>query len=373
MNILFLTPWYPDDANPIHGSFVRDQALAIAQHHQVRVVSAKIDYTAFGMSSISRADSTFDGMKESRLVVKKSLPVYNQFNYFLRIAIETYRIAREFRPDIIHGNIGYPGAFWSWIMSRLLKIPYVVTEHTRITNNFRSLIHKQLALFGFRMADGIIAVSQWHADEIERETGRKPAVIANVIRFEALPEPSGYPDMSEFQIGFLGGLNTPVKGLDIFLHAVSTMRGKFRLHIGGKGKLLERYKDLAKELNVYNRCIFYESIPHEEVKVFMGRLHIFVSASRWETFGIAMVEALACGVPVVATDSGGPREFITEANGVIVPVGDPDKLREGIEAVMNNFGSYYPKRISAEVRRRFTRELFNTKVDAVYRAALKSS
>lgn len=371
MNILFLTPWYPDDANPIHGSFVRDQALAIAQHHQVWVVSAKIDYTKFGLSSFSRHDTTFDGLKESRLVVKRSLPVYNQFNYFLRVAIETYRIARAFRPDIIHGNIGYPGAFWSWIMSRLLKIPYVVTEHTRITNNFRSLIHKQLALFGFRMADGIIAVSQWHADEIERETGRKPAVIPNVIRFEALPEPDGYPDMSEFQIGFLGGLNTPVKGLDIFLQAVSAMRGRFRLHIGGKGKLLNRYKDLAKELNIYNRCIFYESIPHEEVKVFMSRLHLFVSASRWETFGIAMVEALACGVPVVATDSGGPREFITETNGVIVPGGDPDKLREAMEAVMNDFGSYDPKMISSEVRRRFTTEAFVRQTNEAYVASIE--
>lgn len=371
MNILFLTPWYPDEANPLHGTFVRDQALALAEHHHVQVICAKIDYSGFAFSAMSRRDSTFHGLSESRLVVKKSLPLYNQFNYFLRVVMETYRIARVFKPDIIHGNIGYPGAFWSWVMSRLLNKPYVVTEHTRITNNFRSLIHKQLALFGLRMADGVVAVSRWHADEIEKETGRKPAVIPNVIRFETLPEPGGYPDTSEFQIGFLGGLNTPVKGLDILLQAASTMRGKFRLHIGGKGKLLEQYRDQAKELDVYNRTIFYEAIPHEEVKQFMGRLHLFVSASRWETFGIAMVEALACGLPVVATDSGGSREFITEANGVIVPVENPDALRKGIETVIANFRSYDPKAISAAIRKKFTTEEFVRKAQGVYASAIE--
>lgn len=365
MKILFLTPWYPDERNPNHGVFVRDQAVLLGRDHQVWVVSAKIDYPAFGLSSASRADTDFHGVKESRIAVKRSLPVYNQFNFFLRVTWETLTIAKHFRPDIIHGNIGYPGAFWSWMMSKLLKIPFVVTEHTRITNNFRSAVHKQLTLFALRRAGALIGVSRWHAGEIAAVTGKKTVVIPNVIPFDKHPAVRVPPPADEFQIGFLGGLSTPVKGLDILLYAAAQAGGPFRLHIGGDGALLGQYKELSRKLRVYDRCIFYGSIPHEEVHSFMRRLHFFVSASRSETFGIAMVEALASGLPVVATDSGGSREFITPENGVVVGLAAPD-LARGISGMMNNFHKYDSVAIRNSVIDKFSDHRFLMAINKVY-------
>jgi glycosyltransferase involved in cell wall biosynthesis len=365
MKILFLTPWYPDEINPNHGIFVRDQAVAISRHHEVRVISSKIDYSSFALSRLQRTDQVFRNLKESRIVIKRSLPVFNQLNYFLRTTLETYKISQTFKPDIIHGNIGYPGAFWSWMMSRLLRIPFVITEHTRITNHFRSFIHKKITLFGLRRAARIIAVSERHADEILRFVGEKPLVIHNVINFEKFSKVLGLPETGEFQIGFLGGLNTPVKGLDLLLRAAATLRGKFRLHIGGKGNLLEYYKTLAGELRILDKCVFYGAIAHEEVNSLMERLHFFVSASRYETFGIAMVEALACGLPVVATDSGGSREFITDENGILVNI-DPQSLADGISELMRNFHRYDPIAIRNSVVSKFLDDNFLRKIDQVY-------
>ena len=365
MKILFLTPWYPDERNPNHGVFVRDQAVLINKHHEVRVVSAKIDYSTFALSSLTRKDSIFQGVRESLLVVRRSLPIFNQFNFFLRTCWETFTIAKEFRPDIIHGNIGYPGAFWSWIMSACLRIPFLITEHTRITNNFRSFVHKQLTLFGLRRASAVIGVSRWHADEIAAFIGKKVVVIPNVIHFEKYPAVRVLPATDEFQIGFLGGLSTPVKGLDILLHAATTFPGKFRLHIGGNGTLLNHYKELAKELGIDHCCIFYGSIPHAQVNSFMQQLHFFVSASRSETFGISMVEALVCGLPVVATDSGGSREFITPQNGVLV-VTDALHLAEGIASVMNRFESYDSTAIRNSVLDKFSDNRFFEEINKIY-------
>ena len=365
MKILFLTPWYPDERNPNHGVFVRDQAVLISRHHEVRVVSAKIDYSNFALSSLTRRDSVFQGIRESRLVVHKSLPVFNQFNFFLRTCRETLSIAREFQPEIIHGNIGYPGAFWSWMVSAILKIPFLITEHTRITNNFRSVVHKQLTLFGLRKASAVIGVSRWHADEIAAFIGKKTIVVPNVIPFEKHPGVRMLPDTVEFQIGFLGGLATPVKGLDILLKAAATIPGKFTLHIAGDGELLNYYKDLSKELRIDHCCLFYGSIPHPEVNTFMQRLHFFVSSSRSETFGIAMVEALACGLPVVATDSGGSREFITPQNGLLVPT-DPLHLAEGIKRVMDGFEKYDSTSIRNSVLEKFSDDRFLEEINKVY-------
>jgi glycosyltransferase involved in cell wall biosynthesis len=373
MKVLFLTPWYPDEHSPDHGVFVRDQALTILRDHEVWIVSGKIDYGTFGLSSLSRRDSTYKGLKEFRLRVKKSLPVFNQLNFFLRISLETLRIARSFKPDLIHSNIGYPGAFWGWTMSTLLKIPYVVTEHTRITNNFRSAVHKQLTLFGFRKARQIIAVSRWHADEIFRFVAIKPVVIHNVINFEKFPPIAPLRDTREFQIGFLGHVDTPVKGLDILLQAIAQLPDSFVLHIGGRGSLMDGYMRLAEELNVVHKCKFHGAIPSDQVPSFMSKLHFFISSSRSETFGIAMVEALTCGLPVVATDSGGPSEFINSENGLIVPVENADKLRDGISQMMRNYQRYNPAFIRKQVMHAFSSESFLEKISAVYGKAAGDS
>src|SRR5688572_8973438 len=120
MNILFLTPWYPDEINSFHGIFIRDQAVALKQQHEVLVISSKIDYKRFGFLSSNIAENEFHGVKEFRIRIKKSFLIFNQLNYFILSVWHTWRITRSFKPDIIHGNIGYPGSFWSWCISKIL-------------------------------------------------------------------------------------------------------------------------------------------------------------------------------------------------------------------------------------------------------------
>ncbi|HET9054426.1 MAG TPA: glycosyltransferase, partial [Cyclobacteriaceae bacterium] len=167
MKILFLTPWYPDDKSPNHGIFVRDQAAALQRVHQVVVVSAKVDYSAFAFFSYTVKESNFRDVKEYRISVKRSIPFLNQLVFFCIATRQAVRISKVFSPDVIHGNIGYPGAFWSWRVSKRMRKPYVVTEHTsRFTANFRSIIHKFLTIYSLKQARGIISVSSHSAKEI---------------------------------------------------------------------------------------------------------------------------------------------------------------------------------------------------------------
>lgn len=365
MKILFLTPWYPDE-NPNNGVFIRDQVLLLSREHEVRVVASKVDYKNFGLSSLRRSESTYRGIIETRLVVKQSLPLLNQLNYFFRILKETLKIARTFKPDIIHGNIGYAGGVWSWLLSRNIGVPFIITEHTRITNNFRSGIHKFLTIKSLKRAAAVIAVSAWHSKELAQYTGRDIDVLPNVINFEKFPKVRVLPFNDVYHVGFLGGMDTPVKGLDVLLRAIAPIERPYFLHIGGRGKLLEHYKQLAIELKIADKCKFYGFVPHHEVPLFLEKIHFFISASRFETFGIAMVEALACGVPVVATDNGGSSEFINRQNGIIVPVEDSTELKKGIDQMMQNYAGYNPLIIRNTVILKYTAEEFLAKINAVY-------
>lgn len=372
MKILFLTPWYPDEANPNHGVFVRDQVLALSREHTVWVVSSKIDYHVFGLSSLRIEETQYFDVRETRIIVRKSLPVFNQFNFFVRIIIQTLRIARKLRPDIVHGNIGYPGGFWSWAVSRLIGVPFVLTEHTRIINNFRSSIHKKLTLFSLGRATGIMAVSNAHAEEIKKYVGSSPVVIPNIVNLSRFNKVHEFPDSNTIHFGFLGGLNTNVKGLDLLLQAVASLKFDFVLHIGGDGRLLEEYKQMARDFAIDGKCVFYGFISFIDVPLFMGRLHFFISTSRYESFGLSIVEAMACGLPVVVTDSGGPNDYITSESGIIATNGNVGEIAKSISQMVSTFQTYNRELIRGFVIEKFSEDSFLRQINAFYKHVLLS-
>jgi len=367
MKILMVTPWYPDDRNPNSGVFIRTQAQALTRAgHDVIVVSSKINYAAFGILACAIQHSTTEGVQEYRIAIRKSFPLYNQLNMIFVSILHAVKIARAFKPQVIHASIGYPGAIWGWALGKILRVPFVITEHTRITNNFRSKLHRKLTIFGLKRAKAVIAVSRSLAKEIELYVKKDVAVIPNTIdvsRFKgSTSSPSAIP-----QIGFLGGMNTPVKGLDILLHALAKTSTECMLHIGGSGILLQQYKQLAITLNITDKCRFYGFIPYDDVPSFIARMNFVVCSSRYETFCVSLIETMACGKPVIATRCGGPEEFVTPQNGVLVDKENPEKLAEALTWMIAHYRDYDEAAIKRYVNERFSEQAFVEKITALYR------
>ncbi len=365
MKILILTPWYPDGKLTNSGVFIKSQARALSKRNEVKVIYSTIDYTEFSFSSCTVSSSNDNEISEIRIVIKKSIRFFNQLNYLVLVILHSWRIARSFKPDIIHANVGYPSAFWAWSLSRLLKVPFVVTEHTRPPNNFRSYVHKRLTIFGLKRASVVMAVSNMLANELKYFVNRDVVVVPNIVeteRFDVAP----YPESEITQIGFLGTLNQPVKGLDILLRAVADLKTDFVLHVGGSGKLLQSYKALSKELRIEQKCKFYGFVLPNEVPAFMSRLHFSVCASRSETFCVALAEAMAAGRPVVSTRCGGPEEFVDDSNGMLVHVEDVKALQHGIEQMILNYRNYNSASISKSVNERFSEASFLLRIEKVY-------
>jgi glycosyltransferase involved in cell wall biosynthesis len=369
MRVLFLSSWYPSRGNPNHGIFVRDQAIALSKFNKVQVVSARIDYSSFGFLSFRREENSYQDVAEISITVKKSFPVFNQLNFFIVVIYATLKIAKTFKPDIVHGNIGYPGAFWSWVVSKFLKVQYVITEHTKITNNFRSPFHKFLTLFGLKRAAIITAVSGWHAAEIKSFIGKDVIVMGNIIRTRRFNEVKRKPAGQQIHFGILGGLDTTVKGIDLLLRACAQIQDDYVLHIGGTGKLLITYQDLASELGIKDKCVFHGFVESTHVPDFLSQLHFLVSASKRETFGMIMAEAMAAGLPVVATDSGGSAELITKENGILVINNDVAALAAGIKSMIANYAAYEPEMIKKSVDR-YSEASFIEKAKKLYERIL---
>ena len=92
--------------------------------------------------------------------------------------------------------------------------------------------------------------------------------------------------------------------------------------------------------------------------------------SNFETFSVVTGEALASGKPVIATRCGGPEAFITPENGVLIPVGNDDALRDAMVRIAQEHSRYSPGTIRASVSQRFSPQAVAKAFDAVYREAI---
>ncbi len=146
-----------------------------------------------------------------------------------------------------------------------------------------------------------------------------------------------------FNILFVGGLDRAhyFKGVDILLRAVAMLpRDKnWRLIIVGDGDLRKEYEKQAASLGISERTVFFGKLDQKELVSAYQKAKVFVlpSINKNEAFGIVLLEAMACGVPVIASDLAGVRSvFENGREGFLTRPKDPKDLKNKIEFLLNN-------------------------------------
>jgi D-inositol-3-phosphate glycosyltransferase len=143
------------------------------------------------------------------------------------------------------------------------------------------------------------------------------------------------------QVVLFVGRIEPLKGIDVLLRAVSHLDGRFRvLVIGGDGKDVARKSELAAlaaELRIAAKVTFLDAVPHDDLPLYYNAADICVVPSYYESFGLVAVEAMACGVPVIASRVGGLKETVQDGQtGYLIPWLCPEPFAERLELLLNN-------------------------------------
>ena len=376
MTVLLLTHSYPDSRIKWRGLFIQDQALAMSEKHEIIVVYFRVGNTCFApFSKYSFVKRQSGKITEYELTTGKSFPVINQLKYFN----DTYRFIRkeilsQKKIDIIHSHLSYPAGFLGTIIQNREKIPCVLTEHTWIKKYFRSTIHKFCVLYALKHCGCIVAVSRALGDDINRYCKRRIHVMPNVIDMNKFSLPDPVRKDNKLNIGILGSMDNYRKGVDILIKAVSLLKDMdMTVHIGGYGKYLSTFRDMAKEFDVDGKCLFYGEIKPENIQDFYSKLDFYILPSRDETFGVVVVEAMACGLPVIATRCGGPEEIITKETGVLIKKENPPELAQAIRYLAGNLASYNRDDIRNYVLEKYSRERFTESLSKVYQELLRNT
>lgn len=375
MTILLLTHSYPDAEIKWRGLFIKDQAIALSTKHEVIVVYFKVDYSHLApFSKYSFIQRQNGKVTEYELTTGKSFPVINQLKYLM----DTYRfirkeIFRQKKVDIIHSHLSYPAGFLGTIIQKRQKIPNILTEHSWIEKYFRSRIHKICVLYTLKNSSGIVSVSSALKDDIIRYCNRQIFVVPNVIDVGKFSVSVSKKD-NKLNIGILGAMDNYRKGVDILLEAAAILRDmEYTLHIGGQGKHLDTFKRMSVELGIASKCKFYGEIKPENITAFYSKLDIYVLPSREETFGVVVAEAMASGLPVIATRCGGPEEIVTKETGVLISKENPQELAQSIRNVSENLNGYDSAAIRNYVVEKYSIGRFIASITDIYQELLKNT
>ena len=285
-----------------------------------------------------------------------------------RLALRMYDAYKQQNgvPDIIHAKCTMWGAILAQAISKRENIPYIVTAGASVFA--RGIVgprERKTAKQALESANQLLSVSSTLAEDLERIL-KIPATefttVPNMIDLQNFPLKNP-AENDEFTFGYLANLVAD-KGHDTLLHALTNVPN-CRLLLGGSGPLRARLENLCSELDISNRVTFTGPIPRGEAHTFFEKIDAFVHPSRYETFGIVLLESLASGRPVVATRCGGPNDIVREQDGVLVPVDDAKGLAKGMQQLMQQ--DWDATAMRAGVEERYTKDAIRQQLLEIYK------
>jgi N-acetyl-alpha-D-glucosaminyl L-malate synthase BshA len=289
-------------------------------------------------------------------------PLFEFPPYSQALAAKMAKVAAEEKLDLLHVHYAIPHATAAYIAKQLLAprpLKVITTLHgTDITIVGRDPSFLPLVRFMLDASDGVTAVSRYLAERTAREMGtRRPiAVIPNFVDTDHFRRKSGavcpqcLARAGERIIMHISNFR-PVKRVEDIIRVFALVRRQVpaRLIMIGDGPDREKAAALAAQLGVSDAVRFLGK--QREVVDLLAVADLFLLPSEEESFGLAALEALACGVPVVASTAGGLSEVVRDGqDGALRPVGDVEGMARAVLDILADPARLAACRVSARQR-----------------------
>lgn len=370
MKVLFLTTSYPTPSAPASGVFVREHARAAALHADVAVVHLDRSHDHRGRPRLRRVENA--ELPTFRVTYQWS-PMPLSAAIHMGAAGWAWSAVRRsgFRPDVLHAHFflaGIPAV----VLARARRLPLVVTEQwsvflpedpMELTATLRAG-----ATFTYRNAELVLPVSKALEQGI-RSVGlsaRRFEVVPNVVDTRLFSPGSARRNGRLLTVGLL----YEAKGVDVLLEAISHLPG-VTLDVVGDGPRREEYVALAQTLGIADRVIFHGLLPKSEVAEMMRQAELFVLASQYDNNPCVVIEAMASGLPVVATAVGGIPEQIDTSNGRLAAPNDPGGLAAEIRTALETIAGYDRPAIAQAAGERYGLETIGAKFAEIYASVVR--
>lgn len=396
MNVFVIPSWYPSQDHPINGIFNKEQTIALAKLYP----QANFCISLWGQQDESNLlwgkDHLYNIIKILNFLKEKEsesniLP--NLFEKYTPALTWTQKLLsgniskiisanesnlkqfekRVGKVNVIHAHSAYPGGYIAYALSKRFNIPYLITEHITPFPSKYYLTSKgdikTNIMNAFSHAHYIIAVSPALQHKIIDLDLQNSVCIPNLTDEEFFKPTLTVPDKGQIILFMLGRM-VEQKGVPILLNALNKLSdNQIKLRIGGDGENIDEYKNIASKLNLRN-VSWLGLLNRTEVRNELQQCHILVLPSLHENLPLVLLEAIACGKPIIATKCGGPESIVNEDNGLLAEVGDSDDLAHKISWMIDHYDRYRPEIIRADFMNRFSQKVVGNQIMELYKKAI---
>lgn len=386
MKIIWLASWYPNKYEPVNGDFIQRHAKAVSNILPIDVLhvvqlgknfEANNEIETINAKNLTEHICYFKFKKWGIGIIDKIR--YNTLYKKTALAFVENFIKTNGKPDLIHVHVPMKSGWVAYSLKKKYSIPYIVSEQAsyyddEAPDNFknRSLFFKLNTKKVCKNAIAISNVSSVIAKKMEKLLNVKNIHtihnIANTKRFFYMP----IQPQNEFIWVHVSTLSEQ-KNIPGIIYAFRQLVAEniqlCKLVLVGTYK--ELHEPLVKQLQLEHLINFTGEVTHHQVAGYLQSANAFVLFSKHENFPCVLVEALCCGLPVVATNVGGIPDAINDNNGLMVPSNNVVALTAAMKSVMMNYKNYNQAFIAERAKQLYDDEVIAKQFVALYENCLK--
>ncbi|MDO5736760.1 MAG: glycosyltransferase [Propionibacteriaceae bacterium] len=383
------TPWYPSLGNPMLGNFVGEWSRLAADGRDVRIINA-VEWPGGPDELVTQHKPAFESLVH-RMARAGGLDARGAFGTITRVPnvlVAGWQVPRRAETavdaiaaalgpidaPVVHGHVGYFGGLAAARLARP-DARVIVTEHSSELGNVLAddagrALYAEVLQRAHRLTCVSGVVKQLilqHLPEFESTI----EVLPNPVDFDAAPRRAEKPESLDKWL-FVGGL-TDIKGVvrlvEAFIEFART-RPAATLGMFGEGNLRDQVVTMVTDARLGERVTLHGAVPRSTVLARMPEFDVLVAPSRYETFHLAVPEAVAAGLPVLLTRSGGPEESLGQTHRLcaeFVDVNDDaEELVAGLHALEARLPDLDPGQARAELNARFGPNAVRSRLAELY-------
>ncbi len=378
--ILWLPSWYPNKREPYNGDFVQRHARAAALYNPITVIV----FTQYGesvKSELKIEESIIGNLKELIVYIPFN-PIhvryidkirYNLKHYFFSKKVLKQYFKKNGLPSLVHVHVPVKAGNLALWIKRKLGIPFIVSEQASTylkqapdTYSQRHWLYRWQVRKIFSKAIRVTNVSATVGQILKQLFSIKDLqVIYNTVdcaRFNY----SGCQKNEVFTYLHVSALNDQknIFGILRSFKKLYAERKDWKLVM--VGPFSDDIVQFIKENHLESQVELTGEVPYSQVAKYMQVAHVFVLFSKHENFPCVIVEALCCGLPVVASDVAGIPEAVNEFNGILVPSEDEPGLVKGLIEIRQEYDCYEFQLISRKATEKYKYEVIGAKFRDLY-------
>lgn len=378
-NVLFLTKWYPSKFDEL-GIFVQKHAKSVSEYCNVNVVYPCSDVSL--PTTYQTVLSDTNGFSEITVYYKKNnsilKPIINSYRYFKATWIGIKEVRKNLGViDLIHVNVLNRPGLVAFLIKRLKGGPYVITEHWTgyFTGEYEksNFLKKWLTKIIVKNASAVTTVSNSLKEKmLSLGLQNTYTVIPNIIESIALPAPCNNTKIKILTVADLIDSRKNVSGVIKAIANITRNNSEIEYHIIGGGPDAAELRKLSDAYNLTNIFVFFHGQQYNAfVYDLLKQIDFVVINSNIETFSVVAAEALVNGKPVIATICGGPEEFVTVENGILIEKNNQDQLEKAILQMISTYKNYDPELLNQTIINKFNYQTIGKQFYSIYKPLIK--